>query len=100
MKFQNCIVVLALFFAGVFSCGAQVTAFTYQGRLSNGTNAANGSYDFQFRLYDAATNGTQVPIIPVAPGVLVSNGQFTTAMDFGDVFRGAPQWLEIAVQPH
>jgi hypothetical protein len=29
------------------------TAFTYQGRLNSGTNAANGSYDLRFILYDA-----------------------------------------------
>ena len=36
------------------------TSFTYQGRLNDGGNAANGSYDFEFKLYDAASSGTQV----------------------------------------
>ncbi len=34
------------------------TTFTYQGRLSSGTNPANGLYDFNFVLYDAETAGT------------------------------------------
>jgi len=29
---------------------AQGTAFTYQGRLNDGPNPANGTYDFQFQL--------------------------------------------------
>ena len=29
------------------------TAFTYQGRLNAGANAANGSYDMTFAVYDA-----------------------------------------------
>jgi len=28
---------------------AQTTEFTYQGRLIDGTNPANGQYDFQFK---------------------------------------------------
>jgi hypothetical protein len=31
---------------------AQTTAFTYQGKLSDGGNAATGQYDFQFKLFD------------------------------------------------
>jgi hypothetical protein len=33
--------------------------FTYQGRLTDTNASANGSYDFQFALYDAATGGAQ-----------------------------------------
>jgi len=80
---------------------AQVTAFTYQGRLDTNGVPVNGNYDFQFRLYDASSGGSQVPVIPVSPNVAVSNGLFTTGMDFGNnVFNGTVYWLEIAVQPH
>jgi hypothetical protein len=40
---------------------AQSTAFTYQGRLQDGGAPANGSYDFQFTLWDALSGGTQQP---------------------------------------
>ena len=30
----------------------QTTAFTYQGKLTDGGNPANGSYDLQFALFD------------------------------------------------
>ena len=36
------------------------TAFTYQGRFNSGGSPANGAYDFEFKLFDAATAGTQV----------------------------------------
>jgi hypothetical protein len=39
------------------SLQAQGTAFTYQGRLNDGANPANGSYDLAFALYDAASGG-------------------------------------------
>lgn len=35
------------------SQAAVSSAFTYQGQLSDGGNPANGSYDFQFILYQA-----------------------------------------------
>jgi len=35
---------------------AQGSAFTYQGRLVDNGAAANGTYDLQFVLRDAATN--------------------------------------------
>ena len=33
---------------------AQTTAFTYQGKLADGANPANGNYDFEFRLADGS----------------------------------------------
>jgi hypothetical protein len=99
MKIKKIIILLSLI-TGI-QCGAAQTQFTYQGRLNNNGQPANGSYDFQFRLYDAVTGGAQVPVVPAASGVTVSNGLFTTAIDFGDgVFDGTTYWLEIAVQPH
>ncbi|HUN80077.1 MAG TPA: hypothetical protein VMV81_01060 [Phycisphaerae bacterium] len=76
---------------------AQPTAFTYQGQLKNGGSPADGSFDMTFRLFDADSDGNQVGgDIPVK-GVTVSGGLFTTQVDFGAVFSGAPLWLEIQV---
>ena len=36
------------------------TALIYQGRLTEGTNVANGLYDLQFTLYDALDGGNLV----------------------------------------
>src|SRR5215212_11487351 len=35
------------------------SGFSYQGQLKDGGNPANGPYDFQFKLYDASSGGTQ-----------------------------------------
>src|SRR5262249_30787277 len=80
---------------------AQTTAFTYQGSLNNGGNPANGPYDFQFKLFDAAMGGAQIcPPIPIN-SVMVSNGAFTVALDFlcASAFPGAARFLEISVRP-
>src|SRR5437899_4533663 len=76
------------------------TAFTYQGRLQEAGAPANGRYDLRFELFgfEAGGTGNGAPIINSA--VAVSNGLFTTTLDFGtSVFSGAPSWLEIAVRP-
>ena len=77
---------------------AQGTAFTYQGRLNDGGNPANGLYDIQFGAYDALTNGNLVGGLVTNTAVAVSNGHFTTTIDFGaGVFSGQPLWLDLAI---
>ena len=63
------------------------TAFTYQGRLTDGGEAAIGEYDFQFKLYDAATEGNLLGTATVDDKA-VANGLFTVELDFGEVFTG------------
>jgi len=78
---------------------AQGTGFTYQGRLNSPIGPANGSYDLQFTLYPTNTTGTAVAGPLTNTAVAVSNGLFTTTIDFGaTVFNGTSNWLEIAVQ--
>ena len=83
--------------AGVYQVAAQVTAFTYQGRLNDGGNPANGSYDLQFTLYDAGTNGNVFGSL-TNTATAVSNGLFLVTLDFGSVFNGSNYWLEIAAR--
>lgn len=81
------------------SLHAQGTAFTYQGRLQDGTNHATGTYDFTFTIWTNASGPSQVgnTVTNIATGV--SNGLFTATMDFGGgVFDGNPRWLEIGVR--
>lgn len=90
---------LILSFICVGAAFAQTTEFTYQGRLTDGGMAPTGSYDFEFRLYDASNNllGTLA-----RNGVAVANGSFTVALDYGSTpnqFTGAARLLEIAVRP-
>jgi hypothetical protein len=86
-------------------CGASLLAtpqvqaqFTYQGKLTEGSAAVNGTANLRFRLFDAATGGTSVAGPVVVSGVPVSDGLFSTPVDFGNALRsGSGGWLEIAV---
>ncbi len=79
---------------------AQGTAFTYQGRLNHNDSPANGSYDFQFKLFDALAGGNQVGPLVSQSSVAVSGGVFTAPLDFGaGAFPGANRFLEISVRP-
>jgi len=75
------------------------TAFTYQGRLTDGGAPANGTYDFRFILYDAAVGGAQVGPIVSKDDVPVASGLFTATLDFGSVFNSTAYFLDIAVRP-
>ena len=89
---------LALILAGAGAAQAQGTAFTYQGHLTDNGAAARGSYDLQFLLFDAAEAGIQQGVTLNRFGLAISNGLFTTTLDFGpNRFAGAPRWLEIRV---
>jgi hypothetical protein len=78
---------------------AQGTAFTYQGRLSDGTNSANGVYDLQFTIYDTPIGFNTIAGPITNSAVNVSNGLFTVALDFGaNPFTGAARYLDIAAR--
>ena len=75
------------------------SAFTYQGQLKKNGSPINDTCDFQFSLYDASSGGTQITSTQTVTGVSVSNGLFTTLIDFGNgAFNGDARWLEIAVK--
>jgi len=76
------------------------TAIPYQGQLNTNGAPANGAHDFQFKLFDAATAGAQVGGTQAYEDLNVTNGLFSTALDFGAAsFTGQARWLEISVRP-
>ena len=79
---------------------AQTTAFTYQGRLNDTSTAANGSFDFQFTLYDTADGGNQQGSTQTITAVNVANGVFSVQLDFGSApfAAGTNRFLEIRVK--
>ena len=80
---------------------AQGTAFTYQGRLNNNANPASGAYDLKFTLFNTNVTGVAYAGPVTNSAIAVSNGLFTTVIDFGTgVFTGGSNWLEIAVRPN
>jgi hypothetical protein len=91
---------LIVWSAKVSQAAPMGTAFTYQGRLIDANNAADGLYDFKFMLYDANVGGYKVSYYVNTPDVDVIDGYFTVSLDFGsDVFDGDARWLEIGVRP-
>ena len=78
---------------------SQTTAFTYQGRLSDGGSSANGQYDFEFKLYNGAA--TLIGAAVTREEVTVTNGVFLVQLDFGTspFIPGAAATLEIGVRP-
>ncbi len=90
---------LACCINGMEAKAQTITAFTYQGRLTENGAPANGSYEFRFELRDAAAAGAAVGNAVTNSAVAVSNGVFTVAIDFGaSPFTGAARWLEIGVR--
>ncbi|HYG34054.1 MAG TPA: hypothetical protein VEC99_04690, partial [Clostridia bacterium] len=73
--------------------------FTYQGRLAVSGQTVNGTYSMKFTLFDAAVDGDTVGTPVINDNVAVSNGLFTTTLDFGSgVFAGQARWLEIGIR--
>ena len=75
------------------------TAWTYQGRLLDANDTADGFYDFEFALFDQESNGNQMGSVFGVDDVNVVDGYFSVLLDFGNVFNGIRLWLETAVRP-
>lgn len=75
------------------------TAFTYQAEIAESGAAASGFYDFQFLLFDAATDGSQLGSTICIDNVSVIDGRFTVELDFGNFFAAPGRHLEISVRP-
>jgi len=59
------------------------SAFSYQGRLSDNSYPANGSYDLAFKLYAAPQGGAAIAEERRFDDYPVANGLFTVKLDFG-----------------
>jgi len=103
MKANRLIILLLVALAGITRSGSTATlssAFTFQGRLVAGGSPANGLYDLRLALFNASTAGSQVGTTLTNQNVALSNGLFTTTVDFGSAaFDGTTYWVEIAVRP-
>jgi hypothetical protein len=93
MKCRSLLIYLgvACWFATLNSVFAQGTAFTYQGNLSLNSAPANGNFDMQFKLHPAAGVTNQIGATLTNAPTGVTNGLFTVALDFGDVFVNSPR---------
>jgi hypothetical protein len=74
-------------------------AVAYHGQLKQAGAPVEGVFDLKFAIYDAPTDGNTVGSPVVLPGFAITNGDFSTTLDFGpNVFDGSARWLEIAVR--
>ncbi len=73
------------------------TAITYQGHLVKNGAPVNATCDFQFALFDAASNGN---FLSESGGTLkVVDGDFSIVLDFGKgAFQGDERWMQIYVR--
>lgn len=85
--------------ASLLGAAAQGTAFTYQGQLNLNGSLANGIYDFKFDAWSASSGGSVLGGPVTNTLVAVSNGLFTTLIDFGaGGFTGPTYWLHVQVR--
>jgi hypothetical protein len=97
MKTKLIVLVSLLTLLGASALRAELTAFTYQGRLNDGGNPVTGSYDLRFRLLQTNNGQPQGPVLTNS-AVAVSNGLFSVVLDFGDYFGDRDFSLEIGVR--
>lgn len=80
---------------------AQITAITYQGRLTDSSMSPSGVYDFRFQLYN--NFGVPAGSAITVEDVQVTNGIFTVQLDFGSTAFSqsgfTSRTIEIAVRP-
>lgn len=93
---------VVLLLAWVFPMGAagQSAPFTYQGVLTDNGVPVTGLFDVEARLFGVAVDGLELGAPIEIPGVPVTNGLVTLALDFGPgQFTGDSRWLELSVRP-
>lgn len=103
MKYKNInqqsFSILLLIFLFAVSIAAQTTAFNYQGKLNDGGNPANGSFQMEFKLFDTLSGSNQIGSTIANSSVSVAQGVFAVSLDFGaNAFTGADRFLEISVK--
>lgn len=109
-RVSGCIIYgILLFSAGVSAYPLMDLTFVYQGRLYDANSPADGFYDLEFWLVDAAD--PEDPIVISYPirfhEHLISNGYITAKLDFcpkefleeEDLLDGSDRWLKIGIRP-
>jgi len=100
MKKQILVIVLLFLFS--ITVSAQGNAFSFQGKLNDGANPANGRYDLEFKLFDSVVGGTQIGPTVLRPNTTLINGVFSTSLDFGAQTFQNPNatFIEISIKPN
>ncbi len=64
------------------SSTTSTTSITYEGELKYKSGLAEGTFDFEFRLYDQSLGGTLLGSL-TREGIVVTSGAFAAELDFG-----------------
>ena len=95
--FSGLVLSVVFFAAGVTF--AQTSEFTHQGKFPETGGTASGNYQMEFKLFDAATDGTQIGTAVSIASVPVTKSVFSVNLDFGAAaFPGADRFLETATR--
>ena len=90
-------IVTLAFSVGIAFAGGS-TALTYQGRLLDAGEPANGTFSVDFGLWDDPFVGSQIGSTVTFISLPISDGLFTVEIDFGaNAFENSGRWLEISV---
>ncbi len=79
---KNAILLAIIILVSAMTSFAQSSSFNYQGRLNDASATANGTFQFQFKLNDAPTGGTQIGSTVLDVSVNVTSGVFSTNLGF------------------
>jgi hypothetical protein len=103
LSFAISLICLALLATAPLAGAAPLdTGFFYQGVLyeAGKPNPGKANFEYYYDLYDSPTGAIRIAS-PVTNNVEVTDGVFTTVIDFGaNVFDGRQYWLEIGVRPN
>lgn len=85
---------------GMGAALAHADSFTYHGTLQDGGRPANGAFDIQLTLYSKQSGGVVLAGPVTLTRVPVTNGSFSTNVDFGPTTAAASQgWVDVKVSP-
>ncbi len=72
---------------------------SYQGRLTQSGDPADGAFNFQFNLFDVPVGGAVLATV-VQTNIMVDQGLFTVRLDLDpSVLAQGTAWLEIGIEP-
>src|SRR6185295_18598449 len=98
-SFSGLVFLIAILLLAPSRSHGQISAFSYQGRLTDGGSPANGTYILQFELFDASSGGAQIGSTIADISLTATNGVFSTSLDFGAAaFSGPDRFLQISVK--
>ena len=84
---------------GMGAALAHAESFNYHGTLQDAGRAANGTYDIELTLYSKQTGGSLLAGPVTVFGVPVTNGSFSTRVDFGQTTPTTAQsWVDVRVR--